>query len=246
MIDYRRYHYKKEEFFKYLFKGFLISSIIAYLFYQSVVAILLFSPFAFLYVNRKKKQLIEERKWQLNLQFREGILALSAALNAGYSIENAFLEANKDLRLMYPEGSDLIQEFESISYQLRMNKNVEEVLLDLADRSDVEDILQFAEIFQTAKRTGGDIMNIIYKTSRNIGDKIEIKREIQTLITAKRFEANIMNLIPLGIIIYLWMTSPGFLEPMYHNLLGVVVMTVALLGYIIAYLMAQKIMKIEL
>ena len=62
--------------------------------------------------EKKKKA----RKWEFNQQFRQGILCLSAALNAGYSIENAFGEAIGDLSLMYDEDADIIQEFTVTSF----------------------------------------------------------------------------------------------------------------------------------
>lgn len=167
-------------------------------------------------------------------------------MNAGYSIENAFVEAVKDLRFLYEEDALLIQEFENITYQIKTNRTVEEALNEFARRSEIEDIYTFSEVFHTAKRTGGDIIKVIQSTAKNIGDKIEIKREIQTLITAKKFEVKIMNIIPFGIILYMWIFSPGFLNPLYGNLVGIVVMTLALFAYFGAYILSEKIMDISL
>jgi tight adherence protein B len=244
-MNYQEYRYTKKEFITYLSYGLILSSLLAYLFYQSIIAVILFSPFSIVYMKQKRFQLIEKRKWQLNLEFREGILCLSAALNAGYSIENAFVEAIKDLRMMFSDHSYIIPEFEYITQQIKMNVTVEEALKELALRSDVEDISNFSEVFSTAKRTGGDIIKIIRVTGRNIGDKIEIKREIQTLITAKKLEARVMNIIPFGMIVYLWVSSPGFLDPLYHNFIGIMIMSFALLLYYFAYRLSEKIINIQ-
>lgn len=244
-MNYEEYDYTRWEFLKYFSIGFLLGSGVSYLFYQSIFMILLSSPFSLFYVKRKKKQLIANRKQQLNLEFREGILSLSAALNAGYSIENAFSEAIKDLQLIYSADSWILQEFQGIVHQISMNKTVEEALQDLANRSGIEDIDNFSEVFQTAKRTGGNIIKIIQKAAKNIGDKIEMKRQIQTLITAKKLEARIMNIIPLVMIVYLWIFSPGFLNPLYHNGLGIFIMTCGLIGYLGAYLWAENIIDIR-
>lgn len=223
----------------------LISSFIAFTFYKSIFAVIIFSPFCIIYIKDIREKLIRERKWELNLQFREGLMSISSALNAGYSIENAFWEAKKDLRLMYEEETYIIKEFEYIVNQLGMNRTVEEVLIELADRSNIDDINNFTEVFITAKRTGGDIIKIIKRTSKTIGDKIEIKREILTLITAKKLEARIMNLMPLGIILYMWMFSPGFLDPLYDNIIGRIIMTICLLLYLLAYKLSENIINIQ-
>ncbi|WP_170164402.1 type II secretion system F family protein [Mobilisporobacter senegalensis] len=173
-------------------------------------------------------------------------MSISSSLNAGYSIENSLSEAIGDLKILYGESSYIVNEFEYMASQIRMNRTIEEVLQEFANRSQLEDIHNFAEVFITAKRTGGDMIKIIRATSKVIGDKVDVKREIKTLITAKQFETKIMNLIPLGIILYMWMFSPGFLDPLYHNLFGIIIMTAALIVYIVSFLLSKKIINIEI
>lgn len=243
--DYNSYHFNLKETMKYLFQGALIASVFGILFYQSIFGIIFISPIIFFYCKAKRKQQMKNRKWQLNLEFRDGILSVSAALNAGYSAEHAFEEAWKDLRLLYKENSLIMKEFSYLINQIRMNITVEKALSDFGERTGIEDIISFAEIFSTAKRTGGDLIKVIRSTSNAINDKIEVKREIITLITSKKYEANIMNMIPIGILCYLYFSSPGFLDPLYHNLFGVIVMTLLLGGYLGAFLLSEKIIAIE-
>ncbi len=223
----------------------MIITLIGYLFYKHLIGILLLTPLICLYMKGKKRSLIKDRKWRLNLEFRDGILAISAALEAGYSAENAIEEARKDLRNIYPEDAMIMQELSYMINQIRMNVTVEKVLEDFASRSQVEDILSFSEVFSTAKRTGGDLISVIKLTGNVISDKIEVKREIITLITAKRMEANIMKGIPVLILIYLSMSSPGFLNPLYHSSFGIIVMSLLLLFYMGAYLVIERIIAIE-
>jgi tight adherence protein B len=226
-------------------EGLLIAGILGYLFYKSFLGILALCPFLFLYIKRKKATLLNDRKWKLNLEFRDGILAWSASLEAGYSAEHALEEAYRDLGRIYQDNAMIMQEFSYMINQLRMNISIEKALENLGSRSGIEDIQSFSEVFYTAKRTGGDIINIIKIAVDIISSKIEVKREIITLIAAKRFEANIMKVIPLLILIYLSMSSPGFLDPLYHNLFGILVMTIFLLLYLGAYLIIDKIIAIE-
>lgn len=245
MKDYSRYRFSKPELIISFLEGFFLAFSILYLFYRSVYVILLAIPGAFYFFRRKKKKKVQEQKWNLNLEFKEGITSLSNALYAGYSIENAFAEAAKDLILLYGEEADIILEFQYISNQLRMNQTVENCLMDFAVRSDIEDILNFAEVFITAKRTGGDIMQIIRNSSQNVAGKIEVRREIKTIITAKKLEARIMCLVPFAIILYLWIFSPGFLDRLYGNLMGIAIMTGLLLVYAGAYVLSEKIVDIK-
>lgn len=244
--DYNTYEYTKREYTKYLFVGATLGGIIGYVFYSNLIGTFIIMTYGFMYVKDKKKELILLRKWELNLEFRDGLMSISSALNAGYSVENSFSEAIADLKLMYPPDALIIKEFEKIAYLLYMNVTLEDILRDFAKRSDVDDISNFTEVLVTAKKTGGDLIKIIKSTTNIISDKIEVKRDIITLTTAKKLEANIMSVIPLGIVIYLRVCSPGFLEPLYHNAFGFMFMSIILIVYYITHLITKRITDIKI
>ena len=230
----------------YIIQGTIITFLLALLFYNSLLGVIFLSPIIYIYRKQKSTAYLRKQKWRLNLEFREAIIALSAALEAGYSAENAFEEACKDLKQLEQENALILKEFQYIVNQIKMNVTVEKAVSDFSERSGLEDTLNFAEVFATAKRTGGDLIHVIKITSRMISDKIEVKREIITLITAKRLEANIMKTIPIFILMYLSVTSPGFLAPLYHNLFGIIVMTLFLCCYLGAVFLIDKIVTIEI
>lgn len=243
--DYNHFHLSIKENLLLIIQGISIILLLGILFYQSILGCIMISPVLYFYRKRTINHRKAELTWRLNLEFKEGISALSAALEAGYSAEHAFEEAYYDLERTYHEDSLILKEFQYIVNQIRMNITVEKALSDFGERTGIEDIISFSEVFSTAKRTGGDLIHVIKVTSRIISDKIEVKREIKTLITGKRLEANIMKVIPLFILFYLSVSSPGFLTPLYHNLIGVTVMSIFLSIYLGAFLVIDKIVYIE-
>lgn len=220
----------------------LIFSIV---FYHSWIAIIVLSPLIPIYLQKKKNELCEKEKTELNEQFKEAILAVSVNLRAGYSIENSFREAYRDVAVMFGKESNISKELFHIVKGLDNNVLLETLLFDLAKRSHIDNILDFAEIFQIAKRSGGDMNTIIQSSVLTICDKIEVKKEIQTLLCAKQLEQKIMNLVPILIILYIQSTSPGFFDPLYHNIMGIIIMSICLVLYGIAYKMARKITTIQ-
>lgn len=202
-------------------------------------------PLGCLQYRRLKRKWEEERKWQLNLEFKEGLQGIAAALNAGYSIENAIEESRRDLIVLYGRESPLCWEFQVMLEQLHMNRPVESVMDEFAVRTGVEDIQRFAEIFRTARRSGGNLVSITRSAAERIGEKIEVSREIRTLIAGKQMEGHIMNIVPLGMILYFWICSPGFLDCFYGGIWGRTIMSFFLLIYITAYLLSEKICRIH-
>lgn len=178
-------------------------------------------------------------------QFKEAILTVSSALNTGYSVENAFRETKKELLLIYPEDARISKELQIVVRQLRLQVPVEQALEEFAGRVDLEDLRSFTAVFIAAKRNGGDMLAIIKDTAAQIGDKIDVKREIETILAAKQYEFRVMSAVPYVIIGYMTLSFPEFMGTLYGNLAGTGVMTVCLLIYVGAYYLGLKIIRIE-
>ena len=78
-----------------------------------------------------------------------------------------------------------------------------------------------------------------------IGDKMEVEREIQTMLAAKSLEFQVMCMIPLGMVLYMRFTFPEFLSVLYGSAAGVMLMSVCLIIYIAAYYIGRKMVHIE-
>ena len=226
-------------------KGISIAAAVAYSFYNSFIAFFLLFPLVYVYVLRECQECLKKKKIQSGVQFADGLSSVSAALFAGYSVENAFKEAKKELELLYGKDCELASEFGIITKKIEMNKTVEDALEEFAKKSENEDIITFSEVFRFAKRSGGDLISIVKTAADNIRDKQNVKRDIEILVSAKRFEQKIMNIIPFAIILYLNLTMPDMLKPLYHNLFGICVMSAALICYMAAVFMSEKIADIE-
>lgn len=226
-------------------KGIGILAVVSYFFYRSIWAFFLFLPYLIFYFRKKKQEEQERQAEVLRYQFKDGIMAVSAALNAGYSVENAFREGRKDLALLYKNEDPIMKEFQRITRGLDANERLEKLLFDFAARSQLEEVEGFAEIFSTAKEAGGDFSVIIQTTAKRISARMEVKREIKTMVAAKNFEQKIMSLVPFFIMFYIDLTSPGFFGELYGNMLGVLVMTVCLGIYLLSRYLAGRIMRIQ-
>lgn len=243
--DYESYILKAREWILYFAEAVLILAAMAYFFYRSVWACLILSPVIIIFLKEKKKELIRARKQKLNVQFKDAVLSVSANQRAGYSVENAFREAYKDMVMLHGAESDICREISHIVKGLDNNITLERLLYDLGVRSHVPDIMQFADVFMIAKRSGGNMTEILSETAGAIEQKIAVDKEIQVLVSAKKMEQKIMNAVPFFIIIYIELTSKGFFDVLYHNLTGISIMTVCLAVYLAAFMISKKLVEIE-
>ena len=236
---------RKSEYLVALLQGSLLIGLVSYLFYGTWICAILFSPYLIWYIKSWEKQLIKKKQNSFRLQFKEAIQSLSAALNVGYSVENAMRETVKDLKGIYKQDDTILREFSYMIRQLQMNVTAETVLKNFAKRTGDEDVQIFVTVFSMAKRSGGDTLEIIRNTVRQMGEKIDVEREIVTLMSAKKMEFRIMTVIPMAMILYLKISFPEFLDVLYGNVVGVVIMSICLLVYLGAYEMGRRIVEIE-
>lgn len=245
MPDYSKYYFSRKEWLMCFAIAGAGTGMIAWLFYRSVYAVILF-PLCLKITKRQLKKYWEKKRVQEMLrQFQEMLQIIAGLLKAGCSMENAFREGERDFVGLYGKESIMAREFAVINHQLRMNIPIEKLLEDLAERSGIEEIESFSQVFGFAKRGGGDIVKIFRDSTERIAERAEVQREIETLISGKKLEQKIMALVPCGILIYIGVGMPEFLDPLYGNLPGVLIMSVCLAVYGAACLMAQKIVEIQ-
>lgn len=240
MRDYHHYRYTRRELFIYFVQAASVMVLVSYLFYHSAAAMLLLIPFYPIYLKIRAGRLLQQQKQELCLQFKETIAAVASALHAGYSVENAWREALSEMVQMFGEQALIVQELRHILAHVSMNVPLEELLCDFAARSDLPDVDSFCQVFFFAKRSGGDFIGIIRTTAAQIGQKIDLQRQLEADLAARRLESRIMNLMPMLILLYLNLTSPGYFDILYGNFAGVAIMSICLAVYLGAYMLAER------
>ena len=192
-------------------------------------------------VNEK----IEHKKSVFLLQFREMTECIAQALNVGYSAENSFKEAVKEMQILHPGNSMIGEELTYIVRKIKLQIPLEQILEEFARRVELEDVRNFATVFAAAKKSGGDMIAIIQNTSVQISEKIDVKREIDIILAAKKYEFRIMCIIPYVMILYMQFSFPDFMEVLYGNAIGIGVMTVCLVIYGGACVLGLKLISID-
>ncbi|MFD2379696.1 type II secretion system F family protein [Paenibacillus xanthanilyticus] len=243
--DYRDLELTRRQFVAAASLGAVIVFAAAYLFYHAWALSLLLSVAGLAAPRFYRRSLLDRRRLRLTLQFKEALYSLTASLAAGRSVENAFVAALDDLKLLYPNpDAEIRVEFEIIRTRLAYGEPMEHALLDFKQRADVEDIAQFVDVFVICKRTGGDLVEVIRRTSQTIGEKLDVQQEIGVMVAQKKFESRIMMSIPFVFMAFLSFAAPDYMEPLY-GAFGYVVLTIALLILGGCYWLMAKLMNIR-
>lgn len=198
-----------------------------------------------LYSYDGKKKRVEEQKKKLAGEFLDAMQIVSNCLVSGSSMENAWREAEKELGQLHGENSLMYRELNHMNASVRLNQTIEDQLEDFAERSGLEDVKNFSEVYAFAKRGSGDMVGIIENTVDRMRAKIEVQQEIDVMVSSRKIEQKVLNVIPIVLLGYLKLSSGEYLSVLYGNAVGIMFMTGALAAYAGAIYLADRILRIE-
>ncbi len=242
---YDTYRLSLKELLSYSLAGLLAYSLGSLLLYDSLWPLLLFPPVLAVYLKLVGKYCAGRRRRKLLELFLPAAEAFVVALRAGYSAETALRESRKDIQRLAGKEQDMVKELLYMENQMGVSVPLEQLFLDLARRSGLEDVEDFAQVFAAGKRTGGDLDGILSRTIGHMKQKQETRRDIEAEVASRQMEQRIMSLVPWGILLYLRLTSPTYMAVLYEGLIGRVVMTVCLGIYLVSWFWGKKITDIQ-
>ncbi len=220
---------------------------VAFLFYRNHILALFFTPLSLTYPSIRRKQEAERNRKELSLQFKDMLYSLSSSISAGKTIEAALRDVQKDLAVLYPGAeTSILLEIEIMLRRLEMNETLEAVIAEFAERTDLDDIRHFSDVFRISKRSGANLVEVIRNTTSIINDKLEIMQEIDMMLAERRFEQRVLNIMPVLMILLLSLTAPDYLEPVFKTTAGMAVMTVSIGLLVLAWFISKKITGIRI
>lgn len=261
--NYKVYHMEGLEKSAYFLMAFIIGAGVGYLFYGGIgkdeygsatfITIILntlicggcglFAGIQIIPIMTKS--IIKKKKQQLLSEFRDMLESLNTSLGAGKNVMDSFRTVHKDLSVQYDEDAFIIKELEVIISGIDNNVDIESLLEDFGVRSGEEDIISFANVFKICYRKGGDIKATIRNTHSILRDKMEIREEIETIITSNKTEQKVMTFMPIALIGIIKIMSPDFASN-YVTVTGIISTTVAVILFVIAYKVGEEVLEIKL
>ncbi len=225
--------------------GVILSAGVDFVFYRSWWGLFLGVVIVPIYLHMRSEEWEKERTQNLQQQFISGMQMVAASLIAGYSMENAWRRAEEELLVLYGEEAEFCVRMKIMNQRLAVNEPLEKILSDFAVESGVEEIRDFSEIFSYVKHSGGNLTEVIRSVTGRMQKRAEILADIETAVASKKMEQRMMNLLLPGILLFVTVSSPSYVSTLYHNALGVFVMSVCLGGYLCCMYWSERITDIQ-
>jgi tight adherence protein B len=230
----------------FVLAGYTSFFAVGQIFYGNIGFSIISGFVVFLLLDQYKNYLQTKQIQIMRNQFGDLLYSLSASVATGRQLTIALQEAYINLGYVYKPNTPMMTELKYLNKSIAENRDSEEMLLTgFAQRSGVEDIRNFVNVYLSCRETGGDMNQVILNASEILMQKMSIERDLRVMISQKKFEGKIISAMPVLIIMFLNIASPGYLENLYCTLQGRLVMTVALIGILTAYKLTEKITNIE-
>jgi len=192
----------------------------------------------------RNDSLREKRRKDLRKQFRSFLEALAVSLSSGMNISDSLLSAYNDLKTEFSEDAYIVAEVKEMIDGMQNNIAIEDMMAALGERSSIEDIKNFGVVFELCYRAGGNMKDIVRRTSDIISEKIEIESEIETALTSNKSQFSVMMIIPVGLVFMMRFMMTGFAES-FATIPGIIAITISVGIFIGAYKLGNKIMDIK-
>lgn len=153
--------------------------------------------------------LINSRQTRLRWGMADALDLLVVSVEAGLGVNAAMVRVSEELREVHPE---IAEEFELVNLEIRVGRNREDALRNLAERTGVDDLRGLCAMLIQADRFGNSIARAI----RAYSDSLRVKRRQRAEQAAQK--AAIKLLIPLALFLFptlfIALLGPAFLQLM--------------------------------
>lgn len=221
----------------------LLSALISFLLLFVLTGIaglaLIFGIFGFfvpkLYISSAKNK----RAKQLNNQLPEFLNILSNGLRAGLSFTQAIASSSDEME------DPIRWELKKVLRDNTLGRPMEDALNDLVVRTGDEDIEMFVTAINIQLQIGGNLSQVLDMIAETIRARVKLKGDVRTLTAQSRMSAAIIGLLPIGIALAISMLNPGYLNPLFTEPLGQILVGAAIVMTLIGALLLRKISQLE-
>jgi tight adherence protein B len=172
-------------------------------------------------------------------QLPDTLNLLSGSLRAGYS----FLQG---LEAVVQETSDpMARELRRVLAEARLGRPLEEALADVAIRMESNDFDWSVLAIRIQREVGGNLAELLQTVAETMVERSRLRGEVKALTAEGRISGIIMGLLPVGLGLFMFTASPGYINDLFSSLAGWTMVIGSVVMAAAGFAWIQKIIKIE-
>jgi tight adherence protein B len=165
-------------------------------------------------------------------------------MSRGLSAGHAFTEALQMVASEMPEP--IAGEFRKTYEEQNLGLSLKLALENLVERVPLLDLRMAVTAVMIQRETGGNLSELLEKVAHTIRERFKIMEDLKTMTLSSRWSAWLLCALPIFLAIYVTLMNPGYMDVMWRDPRGHVLLAVAAIMQILGILMVQKIMRIRI
>jgi tight adherence protein B len=153
--------------------------------------------------------------------FPEAIDLMVRALRAGLPITEAIVNAGQEI------GDPIGVEFRGIEAGMRLGRDLDSLLWDIAKRIDVPEFRFFIIALSVQRETGGNLAETLNNLSLVLRGRRAMRAKARAMASEARASTAILGSLPILVTVMLLFTSPNYISPLFTDVRGLILLGIA-------------------
>lgn len=184
-------------------------------------------------------RLAARRRSSINAALPDALSQIAGAMRAGSTLVMA-IQSYVD-----EGGGPLRQEFSLLLRELRVGARLEDALDNMAERVQSEEMDLVVSASLIANDVGGNLAEILLSLSDTLRRKLEMEGKIAALTAQGRLQGRVVAALPFVILVPLSILEPEAIRPLFHSILGWLVLTIITVMVVTGTFLISKIVSID-
>ncbi len=172
-------------------------------------------------------------------QLPDTLNLLSGSLRAGYSFLQG-LEA-----VVQETSGPMARELRRVLAEARLGRPLEDALADVAVRMESTDFDWSVMAIRIQREVGGNLAELLQTVADTMVQRSRLRGEVKALTAEGRISGIIMGLLPVGLGLFMFTASPGYINDLFSSVAGWGMVIGSAVMAAAGFAWIQKIIKIE-
>ncbi len=182
----------------------------------------------------------QNRRQALVQQLSDALDLICSGLRAGHGFTEALKTVSEQMSPPFAEEARRVVD------ELGLGLSLEQALDRMIVRTDQPDVELMCTAVQIQIRTGGNLAEVLQTIGGVIRQRAQLRGEVAALTAEGRFTALILLLLPWVLAFAMGHLSPGWLEPLFKDIMGNVILGVGIVAYVGGAYVLHKMLQVDI
>ncbi|MFN0101049.1 MAG: type II secretion system F family protein [Bryobacteraceae bacterium] len=189
----------------------------------------------YLYLSRQR----QKRMDQFEAQFPDALESLARAMRAGHPLQGAIEILANDLT------APLGLEFRRIRDERSLGMPWKVTLEKFSGRVPILEVRLFVAAALISSRSGGRFTEVLENLAETVREGVSLRGEVRAVSAHGRLTGGVLTILPFGIAIMLYVTSPDYLLTLVDHPFGPIMIGAAIVFVVAGHFVIQRIVRIR-